>query len=240
VENKDIFNEKLNLLKFEISIVDERLKHIISHLWKIRQFSMTLWLAAVGVGLGVVSDNQKTNFSILTISIFVPMVFQFIDARLCQWFLASVLREKEIRRFISEKEYILPATNIKMSFNDCLKEESFSFPIYDLTGKLTFGNSKYFQWQTSLKRAIVMHTPLFFYGLQILASALFIGLEYNRITGFELWWLPPLIILSVFTMLYFIVNIRKRILEKRMAKHFEESAAPEASVANSEPKLVIN
>jgi hypothetical protein len=186
VEKNEIFAQKFGLLKLEINILNDRINHVISNLWQIRQISLTLWLAALGVGFGALSQGNKPFPNILILSAFVPLLFLLIDARMTRWYFVFMMRDSEIQRFLGEQSYVLPSTLTPMSFDQSLEEQILNFPVYDLTGDRTFGNDKYFRWNTKVRRSFIAATPLVFYGLQILASVLFASLEFHNSSNFKL------------------------------------------------------
>jgi hypothetical protein len=214
LEQKEIFNEKLSILKHETSILSDKSNQIIDRLWKIRQVALTLWLAAVGVGLGAITQNGKAFVSVLAISVFIPVWFCYIEARYHSWYRRFNMRENEIRKFISQEDYIMPSTQAKISFEKCLINEKLIFPVYDLSGEQTFGNDGNYKWEKSLIRSYTDQIPIFFYWIQILVSVLFLSLECHNLGYLKNWWYP--LTLSFFSMLvvYIFARFRKRILRR--------------------------
>lgn len=217
-KKSEVLDKKLELLKIEITILNDRINHIVGYLWKVRQISLTLWLASLGVGFGALSNDNKHNLNILILSTLVPLLFSYMDARLTRWYFRFKMRDAQIQSFLSQSEYVLPSTQIKMSFAKSLENQNLIFPVYDLTGIQTFGDDNYYRWNTKVVRAFIAATPLAFYGLQILVSVLFICFEYNKITDFKLWWAPPAFVLLLIIILYLIDKSKIRKLSPSKAR----------------------
>ena len=212
VNQKEILGEKLEILKQETSILSEKGHQLVNGLWKIRQIALALWLAAIGVGIGAVSQGGKANPPILAISILIPIWFYYIDTKYNSWYRKFNLREAEIRRFLSQEEYVLPSNQTRISFEKCLLDEKLPFPIYDLSGEQTFGDNGYYKWKSSLLRSYCDIIPLFFYWPQILASVLFSSLEYKNLGYLKSWWFPVVTVFLGLILLYIFAQIKKRVM----------------------------
>jgi len=189
MEKKDIVSEKISLLKDEIKILNDRIHSVLSSLWKVRQISLTLWLAAVSIGLGAISKGNKPLFNVLSISLLIPVIFHYIDARLTRWYNIFKLRDSEIQRFLSNTEYFLPSNHKRMIFTKSLEQDDFVFPVYDIHGEETFGDNEYYLWRKKLFTCLLADTPLFFYGIQYITATFLISLELRNKYSFEYWWL---------------------------------------------------
>ena len=69
---KQKFEIKMDLIKHEILVLNEKMNSLTSNLWKIRQIALGIWLAAFGVGLGALNQIGKTNPILLFISFNAP------------------------------------------------------------------------------------------------------------------------------------------------------------------------
>lgn len=207
---KKVSEKKFKLLKLELNILNTRINHISENVWKIRQIGLTLWLASLSVGLGAVSYKNIPVFDILFLSTFIPFLFLFIDAGQIRWYHRYESRESEIRKFINSEDYILPSTKEKLSFEKNINNEIIEFPIYDLTGIITFGEDELYLWRTSKLYSLLTLTPLIFWGLQILISILFSSLEFSKNKQEFIWWVPPLLVLLLIGGLYLFAKLRKK------------------------------
>ena len=220
MKDNSVFEEKLELLKLELSILNSRINHISENVWRIRQICLTLWLAALSVGLGAISQWNQPNISILILSTIVPILFLIIDAGQIRWYHRYESRESEIRKFLNQKEYIVPSTKKRISFEQCISKQVFELPVYDLTGSETFGDDELYLWRTTKLRSLMTSTPLSYYGFQILASVLFFSLNLNKKGGMKLWWILPLIVLLLIGSLYIIAKLKgKKLIKKRNANY---------------------
>ena len=215
MKKKALFFEKLTILKHETTLLNVKINNITSNLWKIRQVEVTLWLAAVGVGSGAILANNQSNITILLLSVLIPIWFFIADARYNVWYRRFRLREIEIQRFLSSREYFLPASKSKISFDDCLKNRSITFPIFDMSGEQTFGENGDFKWKKSLFKSYCDPIPLSFYGTQIFASVLFSSLELRKQGSISTWWMLPVISLIIILLIYVYSQVRKRIWKKQ-------------------------
>ena len=166
-----LIEEKLALLKLELTNLTSKINNSVDSLWKIRTVAMAIWTAAMGYGLDPVRSNNDPLIAIILITILIPLWFFWIDARYNRWYRRIMFREWQIQQFINSREYKLPKTNEEMSFNQLTEREDFLFPVYDLTGDNTYGNDPDFNWQVSLLRNWVDSIPVFVYGSQMLVSA---------------------------------------------------------------------
>jgi len=214
MDKNDAFTVRLDLLKLEIKILDSRITNVVSNLWKVRQLGLTLWLAALGVGFGALSQGSKPLINVLILSGIVPLIFSYMDARITRWYTIFRMRDLEIQHFINQKEYVLPSSNAKLSFDESLENQTMDFPVYDLTGKQTFGDNKFYKWNTTVKRSFLAATPVVFYGLQILASALFTSIELSNARTFRLWWIIPTVTLVLIVTLRLATKLRGSKLAK--------------------------
>ncbi len=221
MNKREIANIKLEILKHETSILTQKVNSVVDKIWKIRQISLTLWLAAIGIGLGAIKEGNAQNANILAISVIIPVLFLIIDSRYNRRYRIFNIREKEIQKFLSQEEYILPSTNTKILFEECLKKEKFDFPIYDINGNQTFKDQGFYKWEKSLMKSYTDGIPLMFYGIQILTSILFTSLEFTRQEYIKHWWIP--LISGLFVMLFIFIYAKftknKVLKERKILTH---------------------
>lgn len=214
MDQKEILNERLAILKQEASILSDKIDQIVGRLWKIRQIALTLWLAAFGVGIGAIAQGGTANLPILTISIFIPIWFSYIDAIYNGHYRRFVMREIEIRKFFSQEEYVMPSNHAQISFEKCLTDEKFPFPVYDIAGEQTFSNDGNYKWKTSILKSLTDRIPMFFYWPQILASVFFASVEYKNQSYLKSSWPPVVVAIFGMMVLYIFAEVRKKILKR--------------------------
>lgn len=223
MKDKRVFDEKLELLKLEINILNARINQLVDNVWKIRSICLTIWLAGLSYGLGTLSQGNKPFISILMISTIIPIVFMLIDARETNWYFRYELRDSEIREFMTLKDYILPSTKKRISFEECLSDQVFRFPVYDLTGSKTLGDDKLYLWQTrSLWSFLATPVPFFFYSLQIFVSVLLWSLELNKTYVIFSWWIPPLLVLLLISSFAVMANLKANKLKQERITNFRQ------------------
>jgi uncharacterized membrane protein len=115
VQPEEIIRQRVDFLKIEYEQLREHNDHLENAEWKVRQLCITLWLATLGVGLGL-QGVTSNNFYILVASLFIPYTFLFIDARIGRWIESHRVRRKQIDLFLSNKNYSLPSTGTSISF----------------------------------------------------------------------------------------------------------------------------
>src|SRR4051812_34718968 len=124
VENTDRADKtnerRFDLLKLEITTINAKIDVTLRSLWGIRVFSLTLWTAAISVGLGqfLPSNIGGIRSVPLIISAVLPCVFLIVDGRYQAWYRRLVVREGEISLFVNDlhkdkkgdksRGYILP------------------------------------------------------------------------------------------------------------------------------------
>jgi len=212
LDNEDKMKEKLEILKLEISILSELINRVSDRLWTIRQIAVTIWLAAIGLGLGIIAKDNQPNLTILAVSILIPIWFAIIDSNYSYWVRIFISRDLQIGRFLSRNKYILPSNNTEISFDECLEKNELPFPIYDLTGSETYGDkNKYYKWRKSKLNIFTISSPLLIYGTQLILSALFFSSEYKRSSNSRLWWIPLLGTVTILVILTTLAHIKKNL-----------------------------
>lgn len=167
----------LDILKEEMGILSDKISQIVGNLWKVRQFSFGLWVAAVGVSLGALSGTQGPILDLLLATHLIPIPFFWIDTRYQRWYRRFSQREDEISKFLNTPEYRLPRTGECFDVEAGLADTPPKFPVFDPSGVLTFGNDPLFAWNTSLLRSLCDPIPLAVYGTQLLGSAVLFAIR---------------------------------------------------------------
>jgi len=178
----EIIRERIEFLKLEYQQLREHAAHLEEAEWKVRQLCITLWLATLGVGLGLQGVNPN-NFSILVASLFIPYIFLYMDARIGRWTTAHRERRKQIELFLSQSDYVLPKTGEKVSFTDFAStvEQSYRFPVMDFGGKATLGSEgNYVFYTENTAPHMTIGLRRYFYQSQIIGSLIILSIQlYN-------------------------------------------------------------
>lgn len=214
MDKKDAFKEKLSILKAEISELNKSINLVFDRIWKIRQIQFTLWIAALGIGLGVINKESQINTSILAISIIIPIWFFIIESVFSRARRQFNARNQEIQKFLNQKEYVLPSTQKSLSFDKSLAEDELLFPIYDLSGEKTFGDNNYLKWRKSILSNFTIVNPPLIYGSQLFVSVSFFCIKYQSISKLILWWIPSAIVILLVLALVVFANIKRKKLLK--------------------------
>jgi len=182
MKDDEIIRERIEFLKLEYQQLREHAAHLEEAEWKVRQLCVTLWLATLGVGLGLQGVNPN-NFSILVASLFIPYIFLYMDARIGRWITAHRERRKQIELFLSQSDYVLPKTGERISFTDFASavEQSYRFPVMDFGGKATLGNEDDFIFYTeNTAPHMTIGLRRYFYQSQIIGSLIILSIQlYN-------------------------------------------------------------
>jgi hypothetical protein len=160
-------NFRLEILKLELSTLTAKIGHSIDNLWKIRQFSLGLWTAVVSIGLGQFSQGY-IDPTLLIGSVLLPIMFFYIDWRYQIWYWKIFGRENEISNFFNANNYSLPQSKSAINPNTDFNEKLKGFPIYDISGTYTFGDTRGYNFSSYFYTRI----PIIIYGFQFLASCI--------------------------------------------------------------------
>lgn len=219
METEGISRARLEFLKLEYTHLQSHLEHLENAEWKVRQLSITLWLAALGVGLGL-EGTIKNAVYILIISVFIPFLFLYIDARIGRWHSSHKARLRAIEAFVSSDEYTLPGTKAKTSFAEfCLaSDKSTLFPVLDFNGKKTLFNDEEFLFDSvATYPHMIVGVRRYFYFSQIIGALIIVSLQlyslYNHIWYFAFIAIGPLF--------YFLVLWLSRRRRKKIARQFK-------------------
>jgi len=180
----ELIKERLEFLKLEFQQLVGQVQHGENKGWRIRQFSITLWLVSLGVGLGVITEGVRADFIFLIISAAIPIIFLYLDGANRRWTAHHFFRWEQIQKFLSMRNYILPSNGKKISLKKFCSENkiTYDFPILDFWGSVTFGNDKDFAIKTGsvlfhMKRGL--RVP--FYHFQLIASLIVIALQNYKL-----------------------------------------------------------
>ncbi len=202
-EEETLTRARLEFLKLEYSHLQAHLEHLENAEWKVRQLSITLWLAAVGVGLGLQGSIENAIY-ILLISIFIPFLFLYIDARIGRWHSSHKARLRAIEAFVSGDEYTLPGTKVKTSFAEFCSAsgKGVFFPVLDFNGKKTLSNDEEFLIDSvATYPHMIVGVRRYFYFSQILGALIIVSLQlynlYKDIWYFALIGIGPLFYLMI-------------------------------------------
>jgi hypothetical protein len=162
--------ENLAILKEELAILATKSGDVVSTLWSIRALSLTLWTAAVAVGLGNFAEKKQPIIGLLALTVFMPMLFFLADAKNNQWYRRVSSREWQIQQFLNCPGYVLPATGLPATLQSPAAPGTSQFPVYDLGGASTFGNDAKFRWETQMIRSMIDPIPTAIYWSQVFFS----------------------------------------------------------------------
>ncbi len=201
---------QLDIIKLEISILNDRINKVIDRAWKIRQIGLALWIASVSAGIGVIHQNSEPSLTMLIISIIIPVWFFIIDSVYARWRRVFAARESAIQNFLNDDEYLVQSTKQCLSFSKCLKANKLSFPVFDLNGRKTFGDSGFYRWRKGWWINFTFSVPLLVYGSQFILSIYFACFQFKQTTGIRFWWAPALIVMLLLTLLHIAGKFKSR------------------------------
>jgi len=216
----EVIKERLEFLKLEYQQLISQLQHIANIRWRIRQLSLTLWLIALGVGLGVITEGLKVDFNILIISTIIPAIFLLLEASVYRFTYGHRARLTQIESFLSNREYNLPSTKQRITFKQfCVdRKKTYNFPVLDFYGAKTFGNDKSYELETdSTLHHMKSGIRVLFYHFQLVSSLIIIALQLNKLhsntVAFSIIGISPL--------LHFSLVIFSKIREARIRRRAE-------------------
>ena len=216
MNEENVIQQRLEFLKLEYGQLIQQAVHLENLEWRIRQTSITLWLASLAVGLGL--QGRSYDLNLLIASGIVPCIFLFLDARIYRWISHGKSRRKQVELFLSEKEYTVPSTKEKTSFAEfCTDmEKAYKFPALDFNGRLTMGTDPRFLIETGATYPyMAVGLRRFFYHTQFMASLVFISLSLNATYQNRLFMLLPLLSPFMHFLLLFASKKRERRITKR-------------------------
>lgn len=179
MNSQEIIKEKLEFLKLEYQQLKTHNDNLEELEWKVRQLSITLWLASMGVGLGL-QGVTANNIYFLIASTLIPYGFLYLDARVYRWISIHEGRMKQIELFVSGQEYTLPNTGKKTSFAEFCSnlEKTYDFPVLDFHGEMTCGADEEFIFRTTATSPhMVRGVRRYFYQFQIFGALLILSIQ---------------------------------------------------------------
>lgn len=166
---------ELDLLKFEVDILEQRILHLENLQYRLRQFSMALWITALGVGIGV-TTNAGVNLLILGISGIIPMVFIILDAKYATHAQGFRSRRNEITYFLNTENYVrVSEREKKTTGNNSFLKSSDIIYWFDFQGNLSLRDSKIHKYRSNLIVKLTRATRVGFYGFQMMISTIVIS-----------------------------------------------------------------
>ena len=210
----EIIHEKLEFIKIEYQQLKSHNDFLEDAEWKVRQLSMTLWLASVGVGLGLQGISPNNSY-ILLLSVLIPYFFLYMDARIGRWLNGHRIRLKQIELFVSDREFTVPSTGKKTSFAEFCSslDKSYTFPALDFNGKVTSGDDVEYILATG---ATFPHMTVglrrIFYQSQILIAFTLLSVQLYSI--YQSSWFFALI--AVGPVIYILISMFSKIREKAL------------------------
>ena len=162
----DIGEIKLEILKQELTLLQDKANHFDNLRHQTRQMAITLWLAAIGFGL---TTNIKEVFFL---AVLIPIPFWYFEGMYHKHQEGYVNRYGAIERFLREGSYKVKNQK-EVTLADFLKKfDADGFPLLDHYSKNTIP-TKDFERNTSLFRNLFKKSKLIFYFSFMLISLLF-------------------------------------------------------------------
>jgi hypothetical protein len=158
---------KLEILKQEIEIVHEKINHFDNLRHQTRQMAVTLWLAAVGVGL---TAKQPL---ILYLAAFVPLPLWYFESIYHAYQEGYSSRARAVRAFLQTGRYAVQGHE-EVSLEECFNAPDFgAFPVPDYFGGRTVPKEEHRKGTSVLRNFVKIKMVLFYLPL-VLAALLFV------------------------------------------------------------------
>ena len=200
---KSLTDREFELLKLELQLSEQKVLHLENLQYRLRQFSLVLWIGALGLGLGFSGKDGLPIFQV--ISCFVPILFIFLDARYAMY--AQNLRSRR-----NEITYQLNTSGLS----------SKKLPIYDLTGDLTVNDDPQTIYRSSFIVKVTRDIRITFYGIQMLGSLFVISYTFSKGDNSSLWYLSLLIIPATILLLMRIRNKKREKIIKGLPRDYHK------------------
>ncbi len=199
-------DKDFEMIKLEVELQEQRIINNESKQDKLRNFSIILWLAVLGVSLEGVNLEAKfiepSKLILIGISFLVPISFMYLDAVYARW--AQKLR--------SRRNYVTKFFNSEKFPSESKLE---TLPIFDFTGDLTVGDDPQTIYRGCIIVKLTRSVRLVFYGFQIFGSSVILGHLLAVTENNPLYYLMSLNVLWVAGLLYLLRYIKKRAMEKK-------------------------
>ena len=229
----ELSDRDFDLIKLEIELLERRIVQLEDLQYRLRQFSITLWLATLGFGLGV--TTQSTNIFLLAASSLIPALFMYQDA----WHASAAQfhrsRINAIIQFLNSKD-----SRLKERIEEILDTIGFPimFPIMDLTGHLTIGNDKQAIYRKSIIVKLTRTTRIVFYGFQLFGSSIVLSLYLVSNFRNDFYYLIILSTPLFAAVLYLIRLIKKKAIIRNLPADYEKLIDEGADKPSYKPKWV--
>ncbi|ODS34974.1 MAG: hypothetical protein A7316_10925 [Candidatus Altiarchaeales archaeon WOR_SM1_86-2] len=162
----DIKELKIDILKQEIEIVQQKINHFDDLRHRTKQMAVTLWLAAVGVGLTI---NLQL---LLIIAAFVPFPFWVFESVYHKYQEGWSARSTAIQSFIRTGKYKVRGVK-DVSLEECLNSPDFGeFPVPDHYAKNTLSKKDHRKRTNVLCNFVKIKKVIFYFPLVIIALLL--------------------------------------------------------------------
>jgi len=157
---------KIEILKQEIELVNQKINHFDDLRHRTKQMAVTLWLAAVGVGL---TANLQV---VLFLAAFVPFPFWIFESIYHAYQEGWSARWWAIQAFIQTGRYTLRGDK-DVSLEECLNSTDFGpFPVPDYYGGHTLPMKAHRERTSVLHNFFKIKMVLFYLPLMIIALLL--------------------------------------------------------------------
>jgi hypothetical protein len=165
---------KVEILKQEIEIVADKVNHFDNLRHQTKQMAITLWLAAVGVGV-----TAKLPV-ILTLAAFIPFPFWVFDSIYHAYQEMFAARWVAIMTFIQTGQYRVRGKE-EVHLEKCLKSNDFgAFPVPDYGGDNTLPEKEYKKATSIIRNFFKIKMFLFYLPLMITSAILALFFELTK------------------------------------------------------------
>ncbi|NLE43830.1 MAG: hypothetical protein GX620_03830 [Chloroflexi bacterium] len=206
--------ERLEFLKLEYGYLQAHQEHLENAEWKSRQLSVTLWLAAMGVGLGL--QGVVTNgLYFLIIGTFIPFLFLYIDARIGRWHSAHRARFRQIEAFVNGQSYEVPGADSSITFAEfCTNpNDATLFTVLDFDGRLSCSRDPEYKKRTGATYPqMIVGVRRIFYHSQILVSLIVLALQLYKV--YRTAWVYAIIALG--PVFYLAIYVMSKVRDARL------------------------
>ena len=154
------FNFQLELLKFELEIIDKTISRFDEHIRSTRNWALVSWSASIGFCL---SDVDLRQYVIITT--IIPFLFWLIDARWTKLLRAFIFRQDRITEFLNDD------TKFSNSFS---QKKIIGLRIYDPRGK-SYKRTPAYKEKVNLQRALFRYGEVSVFYIGVIITSLVLG-----------------------------------------------------------------
>lgn len=160
---------KIEILKQEIELVHQKINHFDDLRHRTKQMAVTLWLAAVGVGI-----TAKLQL-VLILAAFVPLPFWVFESFYHAYQEGFSARLGAIRTFIQDGRFTVRG-QVEVSLEECLDSTDFgAFPVPDYYGGRTLPRKTHKERTSVLRNFFKIKMVLFYLPLVVTALLLILA-----------------------------------------------------------------